>query len=130
MAIVYKCDKCGAIYNWYGTVNKSKEYDEASYKQRQQMDAEAKKNGYPYRWQQWYPTNFIALGMFEPPNDNLWSNEGCMSADIGYNGTEDADKTDIHDYREYAHRNNSMIFLCRDCMRDFLDSLQVDVYGQ
>lgn len=133
MAIVYKCDKCGKIYDWYGTVNRCKEYDEANYRQRKQMDEEdreALKSGYSPRWQQWYPTNFIALGMFEPPNDNLLSNNGSMSADIGYNGTEDADKTDISKYKEYAHRNNSMIFLCRDCMRDFLDSLQVDVFGQ
>lgn len=79
---------------------------------------------------QWYPTNFIALGMVEPPNDNLGSNEGCMSADIGYNGTEDADRTDISRYKEYSHRNNSMIFLCRDCMREFLKSLRFNAFGQ
>lgn len=130
MAIKYECDKCGKIYDWYGTVNESKEYDDATWKQKKQMDEVDKKNGYPYRWQSWYPTNFIALGMVEPPNENLGSNEGCMSADIGYNGTEDADKTDITKYKEYSRRNNSMIFLCRDCMREFLKSLRFDVFGQ
>lgn len=130
MAIVYKCDKCGKIYNWYGTVNKNKEYDEANWTQRKAMEKEDRESGRNPRYSEWYPTNFIALGMFEPPNENLLTNEGCMSADLGYNGTEDADKTDIHNYKEYAHRNNSMIFLCRDCMRNFLSSLQVDVFGQ
>lgn len=131
MAIKYECDKCGKIYDWYGTVNRNKEYDDASLAERQQMEKEDRENGLYYtRSMQWYPTNFIALGMFEPPNENLGSNNGCMSADIGYNGTEDADKTDITKYKEYSHRNNSMIFLCRDCMRDFLNSLQIDVFGQ
>lgn len=131
MAIVYKCDKCGAIYDWYGTVNRYKEYDDANFREQQKMDEEDRAAGRRYgRGAQWYPTNFIALGMFEPLNDNLGSNEGCLSGDIGYNGTEDADKTDISRYKEYAKRNNSMIFLCRDCMRDFLSSLQLDVYGQ
>ena len=131
MAIKYECDKCGKIYDWYGTVNRNKEYDDASWNEQRQMDKEDREAGVYYgRGAEWYPTNFIALGMFEPPNDNLGSNGGCMSADIGYNGTEDADKTDISRYKEYAHRNNSMIFLCRDCMRDFLNSLQIDVFGQ
>lgn len=96
MAIKYECDKCGKIYDWYGTVNANKEYDEADFRERQRMDEEDRAAGHYYgRGAQWYPTNFIALGMVEPPNDNLGTNEGCMSADIGYNGTEDADKTDI-----------------------------------
>lgn len=131
MAIKYECDKCGKIYDWYGTVNRNKEYDEASFSEQQRMDNEDRAAGRYYgRGAQWYPTNFIALGMVEPPNENLGSNNGCMSADIGYNGTEDADKTDITKYKEYSHRNNSMIFLCRDCMRDFLNSLKIDVFGQ
>ena len=131
MAIVYKCDKCGAIYDWYGTVNRYKEYDEADFEKRQKMDDEDRAAGrYYVRRMQWFPTNFLALGMFEPPNDNLGSNEGCLSADIGYNGTEDADRTDITKCKQYANRNIQMIFLCRDCMRNFLSSLQVDVYGQ
>lgn len=130
MAIKYECDKCGKIYDWYGTVNEDKAYDDASWEQKKKMDEVDKKMGYPYRWQRWYPTNFIALGMVEPPNENLRTNDGCMSADIGYNGREDADKTDITSYKEYSCRNNSMIFLCRDCMRDFLKSLQIDVFGQ
>lgn len=36
----------------------------------------------------------------------------------------------LYDYKQYAVRNNSMIFLCKDCMRDFLKSLQIDVFGQ
>jgi hypothetical protein len=131
MAIKYECDKCGKIYDWYGTVNRFKEYDDASFAEQQRMGKEDLAAGRRYgRGAQWYPTNFIALGMFEPPNENLGSNNGCMSADIGYNGTDDADKTDISRYKEYAHRNNSMIFLCRDCMRDFLKSLRIDVFGQ
>ena len=131
MAIKYECDKCGKIYDWYGTVNQNKECDEASFEERQQMEKEDREKGLCYtRCMQWYPTNFIALGMAEPFNDNLGSNEGCISADIGYNGTEYADRTDITKYKEYIHRNNSMIFLCRDCMRDFLNSLQIDVFGQ
>lgn len=129
MGIKYECDKCGKIYDWYGTVNRHKEYDEAPFSLQQQMNKEDEKNG-AHRACHWYPTNFIALGMVEPPNDNLLSNAGNMSAAIGYNGTEDADETDIHKYKEYAQRNNSMIFLCRDCMRDFLMSLQIDVFGQ
>lgn len=131
MAIKYECDKCGKIYDWYGTVNRNKEVDDANFEERQQIEKEDREKGLCYtRFMQWYPTNFIALGMVEPPNENLGSNNGCMSADIGYNGTEDADKTDISRYKEYANRNNSMIFLCRDCMRDFLKSLQIDVFGQ
>lgn len=131
MAIKYECDKCGKIYDWYGTVNRFKECDEASFEERQQIEKEDREKWLRYtRCMQWYPTNFIALGMVEPPNENLGSNEGCMSADIGYNGTEDADKTDITKYKEYSHRNNSMIFLCRDCMREFLKSLRFDVFGQ
>lgn len=131
MAIKYECDKCGKIYDWYGTVNRNKECDGASLAEMQQIEQEDREKGLYYtRCMQWYPTNFIALGMVEPPNENLGSNGGCMSADIGYNGTEDADKTDISRYKEYSHRNNSMIFLCRDCMRDFLNSLRFDVFGQ
>lgn len=131
MAIKYECDKCGKIYDWYGTVNRNKEYDEANFAERQRMEKEDRENGLYYtRAMQWYPTNFIALGMVEPPNENLGSNNGCMRADISYNGTEDADKTDISRYKEYSHRNNSMIFLCQDCMREFLKSLRFDVFGQ
>lgn len=130
MGIKYECDKCGKLYDWYGTVSESKEYDDASWKERDRMNAEDKASGAYPRCSAWYPTNFIALGMFEPPNDNLLSNEGNMSARIGYNGTEDADETDIHKYKQYAVRNNSMIFLCKDCMRDFLKSLKIDVFGQ
>lgn len=32
--------------------------------------------------------------------------------------------------KEYRLRNNSMIFLCLDCMREFLKSLRFDVFGQ
>ena len=124
MAIKYECDK-------YGTVNRFKEYDDATFREQQRMDEEDRADGRNYtRGMQWYPTNFIALGMFEPPNDNLGTNEGCMGADIGYNGTEDADRADITKYKQYSHRNNSMIFLCRDCMRDFLLSLRIDAFGQ
>lgn len=131
MAIKYECDKCGKIYDWYGTVNRNKECDDASFEERQRMEKEDREKGLHYtRCMQWYPTNFIALGMVEPPNENLRTNDGCMSAEIGYNGTEDADRTDITSYKEYSRRNNSMIFLCRDCMRDFLNSLQIDVFGQ
>ena len=131
MAIKYECDKCGKIYDWYGTVNRFKEYDDADFRERDRMDNEDRENGIYYgRGAQWYPTNFIALGMYEPPNENLGTNDGCMSADIGYNGTEDADRTDITKYKQYSHRNNSMIFLCRDCMREFLLSLRIDAFGQ
>jgi hypothetical protein len=131
MEIKYECDKCGKIYDWYGTVNRNKEYDDANFAERQRMEKEDRENGLYYtRAMQWYPTNLIALGMVEPPNENLGSNNGCMSADIGYNGTEDADKTDITKYKEYSRRNNSMIFLCHDCMWNFLNSLQIDVFGQ
>lgn len=100
--ISYICDRCGATYDWYETV-----YENSNFNKKEnysQISEYRKENGY-------YPIGFnsncLKFMFFEPINTTYESNNSRISGDI-----EECDE-DI----------NELVMLCRNCMHEFMSTI-------
>lgn len=106
MAITYYCDKCGKEYDWYNFVTENKEHQEYDYKDRVKY---VEKHGLAPKS---FTANCLKFMFFEPFDTNPNTNNGIISSKIS-------------DSNEY---DNAVVFLCPDCMREFMSSLN-DFWG-
>lgn len=104
--IMYKCDKCGKIFDWYEAFYKDKKFNNMRQRDLEKWTKEhpdAKWHESPncnFRW------NCIHLQLFEPINENMATNEGVLSAEV-----------------EEGEGNNELLTFCKDCMTDFINGL-------
>ena len=101
--MAYQCDRCGKIYDWYETVYEDPEFNcNISFKEHEKY---RKEHGYnPIG----FSANCMKFMFLEPANENCSTNKGSISADI----------------EECQEGNNDLIMLCRECMHEFMGSLQ------
>lgn len=104
--IVYKCDRCGRVFDWYECFYADKKFNHMTMRELENWEKEHpdepfnKSPRYFYRW------NCIHLQNVLPINDNMASNNGVLSAEL-----------------EEGEGNNDLLMFCQDCMTDFVQSL-------
>ena len=104
--IVYKCDRCGAIFDWYECFYGDKKFNNMTYKELEQWEKDHPDAPYYHSPRCSYSWNCIHLQNVEPINDNMSSNGGVLTAHL-----------------EEGEGNNDLLMFCKNCMTDFLNSL-------
>lgn len=101
--IAYKCDRCGKIFDWYEGVYEDPKFNcQNNFPLIKEYE---KQNGYePLS----FSANALKFMLYRPANENCSTNHGVISAKID----------------ECDEGNNELVMLCRDCMKEFMDSLQ------
>lgn len=110
MAVAYRCDRCGQIYDWYECCYNNKAINHMNYREREEMRQKHKNGEITFYDSPMcnFRANCLVLKSFEPINENMSTNQGVLSGDV-----EDADEG-----------NNDLIMLCADCMTDFLTGMK------
>ena len=104
--IVYKCDKCGAIFDWYEVFYADKKFNHMTTREVIKWEDEHPGEPYDHSPRNCYRWNCIHLQQFEPINENMSTNNGVLQGDV-----------------EEGEGNNDLLMFCKDCMTDFLHSL-------
>ena len=96
MQIVYKCCKCGEIYEWYDTLYENPEWEKIDFKTKQAMSPEERMKAAGVS----IKANCFILKAFTP----------CDDKDTQVNDTD-------------GNLKGAVINLCGDCMRKLLDEI-------
>ena len=104
--IVYKCDRCGRVFDWYGCFYADKKFNHMTLRELDKWEKEHPDERYDYSPRHLYSWNCIHLQNVAPINDNMSTNDGVLSAEI-----------------EEGEGNNDLLMFCQDCMTDFVHSL-------
>ncbi len=107
--IVYKCDKCGKIFDWYDVFYRDKKFNHMTYLERTNWMKDHPDAAYDESPRACMSWNCIHLRNIGPINDNMNTNNGVLTAKF-----------------EPGEGNNVLIMFCEDCMTDFVNSLCID----
>lgn len=110
--IVYRCDKCGKVYEWYEQFYRDKKFNGMSYRELREWEKAHPDVGYAGSPADNFGWNCIHLQQVGPINDNMSTNDGVLDAEV----TE-------------GESNNELLMFCQDCMSDFINGLsrRIDV---
>ncbi len=100
--MAYKCDRCGKIFDWYEEVYEDPKLNCSN--DFRLVEEYREKKGYA----KCFSANALKFMFYNPANENCSTNHGVISAEID----------------ECGEGNNNLVMLCRDCMKEFMDSLQ------
>lgn len=106
--IVYKCDKCGKIFDWYECCYHDKKFNSMTYPEMQKWIKENPDANYWESPKANAGCNAIQLMYYDPINDNTVTCGNRLNGEIII--PEDG--------------NYPLITLCADCMSDLLNSIE------
>lgn len=104
--IVYQCDKCGKIFDWYEEFYKDKKFNGMTYRELHKWQEDHPDAPYDQSPNASYEWNCIHLQSVGPINDNMSTNKGVLTAEL-----------------EEGEDNNDLLMFCKDCMTDFVNGL-------
>ena len=104
--IVYKCDRCGKVFDWYECFYHDKKFNHMTPRERDKWREEHPDAKYLESPSATYEWNCIHLQKMSPVNENMSTNRGVLKAEV-----------------EEGEDNNDLLMFCKDCMTDFVHSL-------